>query len=181
MEFSLQAVVDSKLRFLDIFVGYPGRCHHSTVWQSSPLRRAITNGLIMFPDECHLLGDITYPLEKFLMVPYRDNGSLTSAQNRYNMILRSTREFIEQAFGILKNKFKILSFLEVCSVELAKQIIMSCFVLYNFILDHEGVPALSNIDPVDEAVTNLTNLPDNEHEAEEARNKRERLTILLSA
>ncbi|XP_054731051.1 uncharacterized protein LOC129239530 [Anastrepha obliqua] len=30
-----QAVVDSEMKFLDVFVGCPGRCHDASVWQET--------------------------------------------------------------------------------------------------------------------------------------------------
>ncbi|XP_039968001.1 putative nuclease HARBI1 [Bactrocera tryoni] len=71
----VQAVADNNMRFLDVFIGYPGRCHDATVWSASPLKRAIVNGLISFPPECYLLGDVAYPLETYLMCLTRTMGS----------------------------------------------------------------------------------------------------------
>ncbi|XP_050322656.1 putative nuclease HARBI1 [Bactrocera neohumeralis] len=99
---SVIAVADSNMRYLDVFIGYLGRCHDAAVWSASPLKREIVNGLISFPPECHLLGDAAYPLETYLMVPFKDNGFLSEAQTTYNNILSSTRVCVEQAFGVLK-------------------------------------------------------------------------------
>ncbi|XP_061400878.1 putative nuclease HARBI1 [Musca vetustissima] len=133
----VQTIVDSNMRFIDVFAGYPGRCHDASVWNNSPIRKAIINNEIRILPECHLLGDGAYPLETFLMTPYKDNGYLTREQKRFNYVLSSTRVFVEQAFGILKKKFRILNYIEIQNVALAKQIIMACCVLHNIIIENE--------------------------------------------
>ncbi|XP_050337927.1 uncharacterized protein LOC126764177 [Bactrocera neohumeralis] len=132
-----QAIADSKMRFTDVFAGYPGRCHDASIWRNSPIRQAIINKTLKISPQYHLLGDGAYPLETFLMVPYKDNGYLTQEQKRFNYVLSSTRVIIEQAFGILKKKFRILNYLEIQNLILAKHIIMACMVLHNFIIDNE--------------------------------------------
>ncbi|RXM31106.1 hypothetical protein EOD39_7272 [Acipenser ruthenus] len=45
------------------------------------------NQQILHPDG-HVLGDSAYPLETYLLTPYRDNGHLTRKQSRYNCLHR---------------------------------------------------------------------------------------------
>lgn len=173
------------MRFIDVFVGYPGRCHDASVWRSSPIRKAIVTKKIKIPPECHLLGDGAYPLEMFLMTPYKDNGYLTQEQKKFNYVLSSTRVFIEQAFGILKKKFRILNYIELQNIALAKQIIMACLVLHNIIIDNEK----TNVDDnpiMDETIGESSNVDSEEYgstdsQKDEAKRKRERLTMLISA
>lgn len=170
------------MKFTDVFVGYPGRCHDANIWKNSPLRKAIVNNLLRFPLECHLLGDAAYPLESCLMVPYKDNGFLTSEQIRFNNILSSTRVFVEQAFGILKKKFRILNYLEMTNFKLIKYVIMSCFILHNIILKNEGsneFGTLADEDSSSHELRQYLNQPP--PETDEAKTKRINLTTLLSA
>ncbi|XP_054730013.1 uncharacterized protein LOC129238838 [Anastrepha obliqua] len=172
-----QAVVDSELRFIDVFAGYPGRCHDASVWQSSPLRQAIINGDIPFPPECHLLGDAAYPLERFLMVPYKDTGFLSEGQQRFNTILSSTRVCVEQAFGILKKKFRILNFIEIRNIKLVKNIIISCMILHNIIINNESFTTSDLPDILEDTSTESRA----DIEELDGRSKRDQLTNLLSA
>lgn len=98
------------MKFTDVFVGYPDRCHDASIWKSRLVRGAITNNLIRFPPECHLLGDTAYSLEMFIWVPYADNSFLTAEQLKYNNIHSSTRVSVKQAFRILNIIYLAVSF-----------------------------------------------------------------------
>jgi hypothetical protein len=56
----------------------------------------------------HLIGDSAYPICPFLMTPYRDFGLLTVRQSNYNYRLFASRVMIQNAFGILKQRFRQL-------------------------------------------------------------------------
>lgn len=177
-------MVDSNYKFLDAFVGYPGRCHDAAVWRNSPLKKAIDSGRVKFPVEYHLLGDSAYPLEMNLMIPYKDNGFLTLQQKNYNTILSSTRVFVEQTFGILKKKFRILNYIEMHQLQLIKSIIMACIILHNIIMDNEEL----NPDDSDGTENDNDQFETDDYDTSnlsstnnEARRKRERIATLLSA
>jgi hypothetical protein len=69
--FHLQGVCDSKLRFLDVYCAYPGSVHDSRVFRNCPLSDKLqTEGT----GQCHLLGDSSYSLSPYLLVPFRENG-----------------------------------------------------------------------------------------------------------
>jgi hypothetical protein len=48
----------------------------------------------------HLIGDKAYPLDTFLVVPFKDNGYLTESQKKYNRILSRTRIQISKHLDI---------------------------------------------------------------------------------
>ncbi|XP_018786722.1 PREDICTED: putative nuclease HARBI1 [Bactrocera latifrons] len=96
----MQGICDSTFRFLDVFIGYPGSCHDANVWKNSPIYKGITSGEIQLAKDAIILTDSAYPLSKYLIAPYRDNGHLLREEKQFNYYLSSTRVFIEQAFGI---------------------------------------------------------------------------------
>ncbi|XP_054743410.1 uncharacterized protein LOC129248028 [Anastrepha obliqua] len=130
----MQAICDSQFRFLDVFIGYPGSCHDANVWRSSPVFNGITSGQLQLAPGAIILGDSAYPISKSVMAPYRDNGHLTREEKKFNTRLSSTRVFIEQAFGILKKKFKILNHIDISSLKGISDVILACAILHNFIL-----------------------------------------------
>lgn len=146
----LQGVCDPSLKFIDIFVGMPGKVHDARVFRLSPLQRQINLGLI--PENMHLLADSAYGLHDNVLTPYRDNGHLTRQQQRYNVKHASIRSCIERAFGLLKNKFRRLRFLDMNLIEEIPVVITSCCVLHNFIILHEryedGEDVIDNLDEV---------------------------------
>lgn len=70
----LQGVCDHNLKFIDIFIGLPGRMHDARVFRNSPLFQNLMNNLIL--ENYHILGDSAYPLLPYILTPYRDNGHL---------------------------------------------------------------------------------------------------------
>ncbi|XP_050339465.1 putative nuclease HARBI1 [Bactrocera neohumeralis] len=175
-----QAIVDSRIKFIDVFIGCLGACHDASVWQMSSIRKAIINKEINIYSNYHFLGGGGYPLEKFIMVPYRDNGFLTAMQIKYNVILSSTRVVVEQAFGILKKKFRILKYIEVQRPYMPKLITMAGMIIHNIIIVNEG----SNTDEIIEE-TNIIEFETLEETTlsgpRDAKAKRDALATLLSA
>ncbi|XP_055379496.1 putative nuclease HARBI1 [Condylostylus longicornis] len=155
----LQAVCDSNLKFIDVFFGCPGSCHDAAVWENSPLAKDVKTGKRKLFNESFLLGDSAYPLSKFLIVRYRDNGFLTDQQNRFNYIHSSTRVIIEQAFGRLKTMFRIL---------------------HNLIIDYEGIQDFNNDDDLNFVEPNIDDAGNkNVVDSDEGGEIRDRLAMLF--
>jgi hypothetical protein len=76
----LQAVCTSKLYFTDIYVGWPGSVNDARVWRNCPLYQKLMQNPESLIPSTHLIGDKAYPLDTFLMVPFKDNGHLTEIQ-----------------------------------------------------------------------------------------------------
>ncbi|XP_011204527.2 putative nuclease HARBI1 [Bactrocera dorsalis] len=175
-----QAIVDSRMKFIDVFIGCPGACHDASIWQMSPIKKAIINKEINIYPNYHFLGDGGYPLEMCVMVPYRDNGFLTPMQSKYNAILSSTRVVVEQAFGVLKKKFRILKYIEVQNPSLPKLITMACMIIHNIIIINEGNNAddlIAETNAITSETLEEVTLPGQR----EAKAKRDALATLLSA
>jgi hypothetical protein len=125
----LQAVVSADKKFLNISAGQPGRMHDSNVLQRSRLFLQVAD----WCDEAsYLLGDNGYPCLNWIMVPVK--GSSTVAQTRFNESLRQGRIVVENAFGILKNRFPILRSFRL-DLQRAPLIIKLCCILHNLCAD----------------------------------------------
>ncbi|XP_071577182.1 putative nuclease HARBI1 [Temnothorax nylanderi] len=125
---NLQGTVNHEMKFLDVFIGYPGSVHDARVFRNSPLYRDLRE---LCTDNYHLLGDSAYPCLIGLMVPYRDNGHLTRAQRTFNRKLSSCRVIIENAFGCLKQRFRQLYHLKLRDIGRIVSVIHACCVLHN--------------------------------------------------
>ncbi|XP_024874056.1 protein ANTAGONIST OF LIKE HETEROCHROMATIN PROTEIN 1-like [Temnothorax curvispinosus] len=133
----LQGVCDHSARFIDVFIGMPGRMHDARVFRNSRLFQMLTdreNPILL--QRQHLIGDCAYPLMLNLMTPFRDNGHLPAAHIRYNVRLSSIRSIIERAFGLLKVKFRRLKYLDISDPGFGNTIIAATCMLHNFIIDN---------------------------------------------
>lgn len=138
----LQVICDSKLKFLDIFFGWPGSVHDARVWQNSPIYGRLKNNLL--PEEYHLLGDTAYPVDTFLMAPFKDNGHLTNRQKMFNQKLSSSRVMVEQAIGRLKQVFRRLKFLDAKICNLKYYVVAAC-ILQNYLISHNIENEVENV------------------------------------
>ncbi|KAK4872953.1 hypothetical protein RN001_014982 [Aquatica leii] len=168
----LQGVTDHQLKFIDVFIGLPGRMHDARVFRNSDIYRKLTNQENpLLPEAIHLLGDSAYPLMTNLMTPFRDNGHLTARESRYNTKLSSARSVIEQAFGRLKAKFRRLKDLDVCTAEMGTQVIAAACVLHNLTIELEVDDEEYENDPqIIEEEDGVLNPQQNRQEAELKRN-----------
>lgn len=84
---------------IDAFVGWPGS-NDARVWKQSPIYSCLKNEPNKYlPDDLHLLGDSAYPLDTFILTPYRDNDYLTAKERNFNKIHSSVRVIVEQTIG----------------------------------------------------------------------------------
>lgn len=136
-----QCVVDHELMFLDVFVGWPGRSHDARVFRNSPLYLRHEEGCPMFPQRPRivegreiplvLLGDPAYPLQDWLMKPYRAGANMTAEQRRFNYCLSRSRMVVERAFGRLKGRWRVLMKTMETNISRAPSIFLACCVLHN--------------------------------------------------
>ncbi|CAG7727249.1 unnamed protein product [Allacma fusca] len=153
----LQGICDAKMQFIDVFAGWPGSSHDAHVWKNSPFFQLIAaegGNNPMFPADCHLIGDSAYPLSGVLLTPYRNNGHLTATQKRYNMLLSSSRTLIEQAFGLLKCRWRRLKYLDMSNMELLPIVIVAACVLHNLCLLNDD---LIEFDEIEEGWDDVNN------------------------
>lgn len=103
-------------------------------------------------------GDSGYPLQHCLLTPFANPAS--EAEQRYNNSHAKTRVVVEQAFGILKSRFRCLhksgGSLQYTPVKCSR-IILACILLHNRcirrdiplheVVEHEDpVPVLREVD-----------------------------------
>ena len=76
-------------------------------------------------------GDAAYPLNNFLMTPFRNTGNLTENQHSYNRRVSGCRQIVETAIGQLKGRFRKLQNLYCLDVENTCTYITAAGVLHN--------------------------------------------------
>ena len=114
----LQGVVDSKLLFRHISVGYPGSVHDSRVLRLSGLADLAEKGEILkSPTKIirgvevrpMLAGDSAYPLSGWLLKPFSTRGNLLRQEKKFNKKFSAVRAVVERAFRMLKGRWRILA------------------------------------------------------------------------
>lgn len=145
----------------------PGRMHDACVFRNSPLFRALKDRRNQLLHEEHIIADSAYKLMYNVMTPFRDNGHLPEHHTRYNIKLSGIRSIIEQAFGLLKIKFRRLRYLDISDPEFGNIIIAAGCMLHNFIIDNGEIPNYNEVNPE----INDNNLAINDYEGNECRDR----------
>ncbi|XP_047143521.2 uncharacterized protein LOC105848670 isoform X3 [Hydra vulgaris] len=135
----LFAVVDSRYRFIYTSVGSPGRNNDSYILQNSSLKEILESNLF---DKCCkelgdslvplcLIGDSAFPLTRHLLKPYPENLELSEIQKNFNKILCGARRVVENAFGRVKARFRVICKRMECDINFATRIVNACVTLHN--------------------------------------------------
>ncbi|KAE8750758.1 hypothetical protein FOCC_FOCC002468 [Frankliniella occidentalis] len=131
----LQAVVNFDMLFTNVHCGDPGSFHDTRVLRRSELYNTAERNLEdLFPNETFLLGDKGYVGvgTNWIVTPFKDFGNLTAEQIDFNVRVSSTRVVVEQAFGILKSRFRYLrGIMRLRDVGFAARLVVACCVLHN--------------------------------------------------
>ncbi|XP_018366185.1 PREDICTED: uncharacterized protein LOC108763236 [Trachymyrmex cornetzi] len=99
---------------------------------SIPQARPIPNTNIILPF-C-MVGDEDFPLKTYLMRPYAKQNLLGNEQKVFNYRLSRARRIVENAFGILTSRWRILRTSISLKVDTAETIIQAVTCLHNFII-----------------------------------------------
>ena len=139
----LMAAVDADYRFLWCSVGYPGSSSDAGIFQRSRLRRALERGTLGVPpdeplpgDDRHIpyffVGDDAFPLRQWLMKPF-PLRFLTPGQRIFNYHLSRARRIVENAFGILANRWRCLLTNMAQEPRNTIKIVLGCVTLHNVV------------------------------------------------
>lgn len=143
----MQGTVDNIGRFIDVYVGWPGRVHDARVFANSSLySKGQSHALLpnwtrqLGPSSRDvplvLLGDPAYPLLEWLMKAFPDTGHLTPQQRYYNYRLSKARVVVEHAYGRLKGRWRCLMKRLDIDVMDVPELVLACCVLHNVCIMH---------------------------------------------
>ncbi|XP_025191472.1 protein ALP1-like [Melanaphis sacchari] len=138
----LLAVVDSNYCFTFIDVGSFGKDSDPTIFKNSTLYKKLQNDSlnipkpnlirgIQIPMPYAFVGDEAFGLSTNMLRPYA--GKCLPINKRiFNYRLSRARRYVECAFGILSNKWRIFHRAIDVDIELAIDIVKCCCVLHNY-------------------------------------------------
>lgn len=140
----LQAVAGPHYEFLFVDVGAYGKESDGGIFQRSSLKKWLDREELPIPPAKPalpndlpyvILGDAAYPLRKDLMTPF--GSHLTREKIIYNYRHSRARRCVENAFGILAAKWRVLRTAIEVDVQCATTIVSAAVVLHNFVMRHE--------------------------------------------
>jgi hypothetical protein len=147
----LLGLVDAEYKFLYIDVGANGSTSDCAVFNSSELKARLdrnTQGLPPAqplpgddrPMPYFLVGDDAFALESWMMKPYATHH-LEEDERIFNYRLSRARRIVENAFGILANRFRVLLSTIQLAPEKVGSVVMACVCLHNLLrIRHPGIP-----------------------------------------
>ena len=139
----LMALVDAEYRFRWVDIGVNGAASDCQVFNHSRLKRYMEQGRMGFPApfplpgdneniSCFILSDDAFPLLPWMMKPF-PGKILTRDEKVYNYRISRGRRVVENAFGILANRFRCLHTPLSQKLKHIRQIVAACVVLHNLI------------------------------------------------
>ncbi|KAK7904682.1 hypothetical protein WMY93_017289 [Mugilogobius chulae] len=142
----LLALVDADYRFRVIHVGDYGRSSDGGVYAGSALGIGMEGGTLHVPPNAPLPGaveedalpyvmvaDAAFPLKTYMMRPYP--GPVNNHHMRiYNYRLSRARMVVENAFGILATRWRVLYTRISVQPKNVDAIVIACCILHNYLL-----------------------------------------------
>ncbi|KAH7714377.1 nuclease HARBI1-like protein [Aphelenchoides avenae] len=159
----LMAVCDAKYRITYMSCGHYGHKNDASIYDRSPLRRQLDNGELNIPPPEPLpgesrtpipyffIGDSAFPLTLDMMKPYPSAAANASLRRRvYNYRLCRARRVIENVFGMMAARWRILLGTISTNAERADDIVEATCCLHNFLIDTSPESALILADKGDD-------------------------------
>ena len=99
------------------------------------------------PGGTYIIADSAYPLRTYLIKAFPHHGILGHQEKHFNKILSSTRMIVEQAFGLLKGRWRILLNELYCrDLERIVRVIHACCILHNFCIDNGDILSIEDFE-----------------------------------
>lgn len=144
----LLAVVDSDYKFTYVDIGAYGKDCDSTVFKNTTFWKLLKENALAIPPPEPLeafesavpyviVGDEAFALDDNLLRPFGGH-SLCYKKQIFNYRLTRARRYVECAFGILSNKWRIFHRPFNVSTDFAVDIVKACCILHNYVRDRDG-------------------------------------------
>lgn len=141
----LVALVDANYKFLYVNVGAAGRDGDAGVFSNSSLKKALDDNSLNVPSPLtlegmtnklhhHIVGDDAFPLRVDIMKPY-PHRNLDKPKLIFNYRLSRARRVVENAFGILSNRFRVFLTTINLAPDKVTDIILAACCLHNYLVD----------------------------------------------
>ena len=144
----LMALVDADYKFIWVDTGGVGHMSDAQIFNESELKECIENGTVCLPPSERLpqeqeadedgaveipyfiLGDDAFALRTYMMKPW-SKRNMTKEELVYNYRISRGRRVVENAFGIMANRWRCLLTTLYQSPDVVRSIVECCVVLHN--------------------------------------------------
>lgn len=154
----LLALVNAHYQFIYVNVGVNGGVSDGGVFRDSDFAKLLNNpqNPLNMPQEKPLpdmnepvpyviLADAAFPLQNHILKPY-PSRNLSHNEQIFNYRLSRGRRVVENAFGILANKFRVLLTQIHLPVETVQNITLACCALHNYLSKENAAYLYTDID-----------------------------------
>ncbi|RLU20862.1 hypothetical protein DMN91_007476 [Ooceraea biroi] len=154
----LLGLVNAHYQFMYINVGVNGRVSDGGVFRDSDLSQFINDpqNTLNVPRDKPLpgmnepvpyviLADAAFPLQNHILKPY-PSRNLSYDERIYNYRLSRGKRIVENAFGILANRFRVLLTQIYLPVRTVQQITLACCALHNYLSKENAIYLLGAVD-----------------------------------
>lgn len=143
---NLLGVCDANYNFIAIDVGGYGGNSDGGIFANSEFGKRLMSNQLHFPPPCELpdssemlphyiVGDAAFPLKQNLIRPY-PGLRLPPLQETFNKRQSRARRTIENSFGVLVARWRILKNTLVMLPNSAEAVVKACVILHNFVKRH---------------------------------------------
>lgn len=126
----LLAIADHDYCFSYIDVGACGSASDGGVFKNCSVYQDLENNLLA--DNGVIVGDAAFPLKTYLMKPY-PGVNLSTEEKVFNYRLSRARRIIENVFGILVSRFRVLEKPILTNLKTVDAIVCACCALHNWL------------------------------------------------
>ena len=144
---NVQAMCDHQCKFTYFNVVAPGKCPDSVAMQQCTDLQQWLDSLPTGSNDndCFfILADAAYTCNRKVLTPFKGSMRLSPSNDAYNFYLSQIRIRIEQSFGLLSNKWRILRMPLGSDIGRAVRILNGCARLHNFIIERREVISENN-------------------------------------
>lgn len=133
--------MNANYEFIYVDIGAEGKNADGGCWNHCNLYKAINDGAVEFPPDveldnfsipCHFVADDAFPMTNRILKPY-GHKLLSRRQMIFNYRLSRARRLVENVFGIIASRFRVLKTDIGMNVESATDIVMAVCVLHNML------------------------------------------------
>ena len=155
----LMALVDADYNFIWVDAGSNGSASDAQIWNSCELRDLVEENKLDIPEPApivegernipyFIIGDDAFALRTFLMKPH-SKRIFTKKERIFNYRICRARRIVENAFGILANRFGCLLTTMRQTPYTVTSIVIACCCLHNLMRKDNQNPTAVSVDDED--------------------------------